>query len=313
MNKKTGIYTALLLSASVLFAGCNKTVEELNDKSVVKIQDHNISLDKLKKEAEIDSTGKLTITEGLTTEVLKSYYLSKVDEEQLKQTKDMYVKSLQKSSKDKISDKTKNEVEETVRKSYLIAEAQDDLIKVDSKEIQKEFDKDYNLVRVVYAVENGIGSDKSSKELTNLKEELSKAKNQKAIQKITTKYSKSNLITVGTLVVSKDVTNFDKDLTSKILQSKKGDIAEWKSKDSTTTKNIAYTVDTWKASTGEIAMYKKAKMTKELIPNNLELLRQLDKKYSDLEISKKVYEIMENEENGINELEKDKENKTKEK
>lgn len=309
MKKKYGIYGSLLLATTLLFTtGCsNDNLTKLNDKNAVTIQDHNISLDKLKEKAEIDNAGKLSVTEGLLTDVLKSYYFETVDEEQLKKTTEMYVKSLQKASKEKISDKTKEEVENTVRKSYLIAEAQNDLIEINPKEVQKEYDKGYNLVRVVYAVENGMGNDKSSKEISSLEKELKNAKNEKAIQKISSKYSKSNLITVGTLVVSKDVTNFDDDLTKKILSSKKGEVFEWKSKDSTSTKNIAFTVDTWKASTSEIAMYKKARLTKELIPNNFELLKQLDEKYNDLEISKKVYEILENEQNGISSLEKDKE------
>lgn len=309
MKKKYGIYGSLLLATTLLFTtGCsNDNLTKLNDKNAVTIQDHKISLDKLKEKAEIDNAGKLSVTEGLLTDVLKSYYFETVDEEQLKKTTEMYVKSLQKASKEKISDKTKEEVENTVRKSYLIAEAQNDLIEINPKEVQKEYDKGYNLVRVVYAVENGMGNDKSSKEISSLEKELKNAKNEKAIQKISSKYSKSNLITVGTLVVSKDVTNFDDDLTKKILSSKKGEVFEWKSKDSTSTKNIAFTVDTWKASTSEIAMYKKARLTKELIPNNFELLKQLDEKYNDLEISKKVYEILENEQNGISSLEKDKE------
>lgn len=309
MKKKYGIYGSLLLATTLLFTtGCsNDNLTKLNDKNAVTIQDHKISLDKLKEKAEIDNEGKLSVTEGLLTDVLKSYYFETVDEEQLKKTTEMYVKSLQKASKEKISDKTKEEVENTVRKSYLIAEAQNDLIEINPKEVQKEYDKGYNLVRVVYAVENGMGNDKSSKEISSLEKELKNAKNEKAIQKISSKYSKSNLITVGTLVVSKDVTNFDDDLTKKILSSKKGEVFEWKSKDSTSTKNIAFTVDTWKASTSEIAMYKKARLTKELIPNNFELLKQLDEKYNDLEISKKVYEILENEQNGISSLEKDKE------
>lgn len=309
MKKKYGIYGSLLLATTLLFTtGCsNDNLTKLNDKNAVTIQDHKISLDKLKEKAEIDNAGKLSVTEGLLTDVLKSYYFETVDEEQLKKTTEMYVKSLQKASKEKISDKTKEEVENTVRKSYLIAEAQNDLIEINPKEVQKEYDKGYNLVRVVYAVENGMGNDKSSKETSSLEKELKNAKNEKAIQKISSKYSKSNLITVGTLVVSKDVTNFDDDLTKKILSSKKGEVFEWKSKDSTSTKNIAFTVDTWKASTSEIAMYKKARLTKELIPNNVELLKQLDEKYNDLEISKKVYEILENEQNGISSLEKDKE------
>lgn len=309
MKKKYGIYGSLLLATTLLFTtGCsNDNLTKLNDKNAVTIQDHKISLDKLKEKAEIDNAGKLSVTEGLLTDVLKSYYFETVDEEQLKKTTEMYVKSLQKASKEKISDKTKEEVENTVRKSYLIAEAQNDLIEINPKEVQKEYDKGYNLVRVVYAVENGMGNDKSSKEISSLEKELKNAKNEKAIQKISSKYSKSNLITVGTLVVSKDVTNFDDDLTKKILSSKKGEVFEWKSKDSTSTKNIAFTVDTWKASTSEIAMYKKARLTKELIPNNVELLKQLDEKYNDLEISKKVYEILENEQNGISSLEKDKE------
>lgn len=313
MKKKYGIYGSLLLATTLLFTtGCsNDNLTKLNDKNAVTIQDHKISLDKLKEKAEIDNAGKLSVTEGLLTDVLKSYYFETVDEEQLKKTTEMYVKSLQKASKEKISDKTKEEVENTVRKSYLIAEAQNDLIEINPKEVQKEYDKGYNLVRVVYAVENGMGNDKSSKEISSLEKELKNAKNEKAIQKISSKYSKSNLITVGTLVVSKDVTNFDDDLTKKILSSKKGEVFEWKSKDSTSTKNIAFTVDTWKASTSEIAMYKKARLTKELIPNNFELLKQLDEKYNDLEISKKVYEILENEQNGISSLEKDKEKSEK--
>lgn len=301
MHKPYRLKTILgvsVLSTAILLAGCTDNVEKLNNENVVKIGQSSYSMDKVKKDAEIDSTGKLSVSEGLLSKVLIHYYKDKIDEKAVDEAVENYKKSIEKTSKQKISDATEKEIERTVQKSFLVQQAQTDLIPLDANDIEKEYKKGYHLVRVLYAIENGLGSKESKKELESFKAEIQKAKTPKQMQKVAIKYSKSSLITSGTLVVSKDVSNFDEEVTKQVLKGKKGEFVEWKSKDSTGTKNLAFITDSWKASTAEVMMYKKATYIKNKLPNNYALLKALDEKYDDLKIKDSLYKLLKKEADG---------------
>lgn len=294
-NKTKRILGVTGLATAILLSGCTNNIEKINNENVIEIGTSKLSLDKVKENAEINSSGKLSVTEGVLSTVLSKYYIEKVDKDTIKKYVQKYKENIEKSSKQKISDSTVKEIERTVRKNLMLNEAQNDLIDLDVKEIEKEQKAGYKLVRVVYGLENGEGSAQSKKELSDFKTALAKAKKNNQIQKVITSYSKSTYITTGILVLSKDLSNFDEKITNELLTAKKGYTAEWETADSTKTKNMAYVIDSWKASSGEILMYKKGAYVKKELNTDLDLLKALDKENKDFKISDTLYDFMKDE------------------
>lgn len=294
-NKTKRILGVTGLATAILLSGCTNNIEKINNENVIEIGTSKLSLDKVKENAEINSSGKLSVTEGVLSTVLSKYYIEKVDKDTIDKYVQKYKENIEKSSKQKISDSTIKEIERTVRKNLMLNEAQNDLIDLDVKEIEKEQKAGYKLVRVVYGLENGEGSAQSKKELSDFKTALAKAKKNNQIQKVITSYSKSTYITTGILVLSKDLSNFDEKITNELLTAKKGYTAEWETADSTKTKNMAYVIDSWKASSGEILMYKKGAYVKKELNTDLDLLKALDKENKDFKISDTLYDFMKDE------------------
>ena len=294
-NKTKRILGVTGLATAILLSGCTNNIEKINNENVIEIGTSKLSLDKVKENAEINSSGKLSVTEGVLSTVLSKYYIEKVDKDTVKKYVQTYKENIEKSSKQTISDSTVKEIERTVRKNLMLNEAQNDLIDLDVKEIEKEQKEGYKLVRVVYGLENGEGSAQSKKELADFKTALAKAKKDNQIQKVITAYSKSTYITTGILVLSKDLSNFDEKITKELLTAKKGYTAEWETADSTKTKNMAYVIDSWKASSGEILMYKKGAYVKKELNTDIDLLKALDKDNKDFKISDTLYDFMKDE------------------
>lgn len=298
MKNKYKILGGSVMLSALLLSGCTDNVEKINNDNVVTIGKSKVSLDKVKKDAELDSQGKITVTEGLVNKALQHYYMDKVDKKEVNKAVKSYKDNIEKSSKQKISDDTEKEIRKSVTRSFLMTQAQNDLIALDVKEIEKEQKAGYELSSVIYASENGLGSKESKKELDNFKKDMVKSKKGKQLNKVANKYSKSNLITSGTLVISKDVTSLDKENTEKVLKAKKGDVIEWQTSKNGN-HNLVFVADKWKASVSELIMYKKANAIKTKLPTDAQLLRELDKKIDDFKISDSVYEIINKEEESV--------------
>ena len=313
MNRKYKIVSTLGIATAILasLTACDKGTDSLKSDMVVKVGDKSYTEKTVKDLAEIDVMGRLSVSEGILQTALTKYY-NDIDEKLVAKTVKEHVQSLEKSSKQKLSEEVKEEKEKSVRKNLQMNELLKDFIKLDNETIEKEFLAGYMVQQGLYTKAIGDDEEASYKSLQNFKKDVKKIKKSEDLLKVISKYSQDDHITVGSFTVTKDMSIFnngkDTTITDKILKAEKGDLIVFNTdKDSDSKKdNYIYIADSWKANQSQVIQYKKAQYIKEHLVDTVAVLKALEEKHKDFKINKEFMKKLEDEGKGKYIIEKTK-------